>query len=62
MTSRNLTNRLERLETRLAPSGQLVLKIEVTHVGGCPAKIIELQLHPTDRRRGCKGQETTGRL
>ena len=60
MTGRNLTKRLERLETQLAASEQRILKVVVTSVGG-PEKIIELRLHPRGRRQGWKGQEITDR-
>jgi hypothetical protein len=61
MTSRNLTKRLERLETRLAQSEQRVLRIVVTRVGSDVEKIIEIHPHPPGRRPEWKGQET-GRL
>jgi len=57
MTSRNLTKRLERLETRLAQSEQRVLRIVVTRVGSDVKKIIEIHTHPPGRRPGWKGQE-----
>jgi hypothetical protein len=61
MVSRNLGKRLARLEMRLGPGEQRVLKIVATRMGG-PDEIIEVRLHPPGSRRRRQGQETTGRL
>jgi hypothetical protein len=51
MTRRNITQRLRRLESRLAPPPTEILQITVTRIGH-PEKIIELRLAPRPKQRG----------
>jgi hypothetical protein len=61
VTSRNLTKRLQRLESRLTPPPAEILQITVTRIGQ-PDRIVELRLHPAGRRvvYGPVGGDTVG--